>query len=296
MTPSASDRLARLDRFAGPMWAVSVMSLAGLAVVLHFFERHEFGIAFWSGLVVSAALWPCYVAEAIWAWRVDSPRFRERLWCLALPPLRLAARDHETGARMWLPGLGWQMVSRELRQRLERASSAPMMLVALAVLPMIAVEYVFAEAVEQDAWLAASVAAATALIWFAFTFEFVVMCSLAENKLDYCLKHWLDLAVILLPLVAFLRALRLGRLLRLQQLGRTARVYKLRGTVMRAWRALLVLEIMRRLIQGRPEKRMARLTELIAQKERELAELQEERAALAGAFDSRSAPISHRAA
>ena len=166
-----------------------------------------------------------------------------------------------------------------------------MMIIALLVLPLIGLEFLFAEELEKSPQLSASVTAATAVIWFAFTFEFVMMCSLAEKKLTYCVKHWLDLAIILLPLVAFLRALRLGRLLRLQQLSKTARVYKLRGTVMRAWRALLVLEFVRRLTQGRPEKRLAKVSELIAQKERELADLRAEmtrlKAALA-AEDSRT--------
>jgi voltage-gated potassium channel len=292
------ERWRRLDeRFAAPMWFVSLASLASLAVLLHFHQREEFAGTVFVSLAVSAALWLWYAAELLLSWRVGSPRLRERLWCCVLPPLRLAARDHETGRRVWLPGLGWQPASRELRDRLERVGSVPMMVVAVLVLPLIALEFAYADDMEANPRLAASVAAATALIWFAFTFEFVVLCSLADRKLKYCREHWLDLAIILLPLLAFLRALRLGRLLRLQQLSRTARVYKLRGTLMRAWRALLVLEIVRRLIHGRPERRLERLAELIAQKELELAELHAEMARLrATAADAESPGDSMQAA
>jgi hypothetical protein len=34
------------------------------------------------------------------------------------------------------------------------------------------------------------------------------MISVAPRRLEYCKKHWLDLAIILLPLISFLRSLR----------------------------------------------------------------------------------------
>ena len=47
-----------------------------------------------------------------------------------------------------------------------------------------------------------------ALIWTAFALEFVIMISVVERKLKYCVQHWIDLLVIVLPLVGFLRTLR----------------------------------------------------------------------------------------
>jgi len=279
-----TDSLARwrqLDRrFAAPMYVVSILSLLSFAVLLHFHEREEFYGVWLGSLIASAVLYPCYLAEYVAARRAGSPRSRERLWCCLLPLLRLAARDHETGARIWLPTSGWQTVSAELRSRLEKAGNVPMIAVALLVLPLIGIEYQYADQIEHNPRWAASIAAATTLIWFAFTFEFVVMCSVAERKFVYCKQHWLDLAIILLPLVAFLRALRLGRLLRLQQISRTARVYRMRGVTMRAWRALLVLDVVRRVVHGRPEQRLQKLAEIIAQKEQELAELRQEQLTL----------------
>jgi hypothetical protein len=271
------DQWRQLDRRLAPaMCIVSLCSLAAMAVLLHFHEREEYRTVWLAGLAVSALLWPAYVVDFLLAWRSGSSRTRERLWCCVLPPLRFIARDHETGQRVWIPGLSWQPVSSALRERLERLSNVPMIVVACLVLPLIAVEHHYAEQIAGDLRWASSVSAATALIWFVFTLEFVVMCSLSDKKLQYCRQHWLDLAVILLPLVAFLRALRLGRLLRLQQLSKTARVYRMRGVMMRAWRALLVLEIVRRIVQGRPEQRLKRLDEMIHLKEQELAALRAE--------------------
>ena len=85
---------------------------------------------------------------------------------------------------------------------------------------------------------------------------------------------------MLLPLVAFLQALRLGRLLRLQQLTRTARLYRLRGVLLRAWRALLLIDAISRLINGPAEKRLVKLRATLIQKEQELADLRAEIAKL----------------
>src|SRR5262249_61667669 len=78
----------------------------------------------------------------------------------------------------------------------------------------------------------------TAVIWLAFALEFLVMASLAEDRINYCLCHWLDLAVVVLPLIDFLPILRLLRLRRLfegQQVSRLGRLYRLEGLLGR-WR------------------------------------------------------------
>lgn len=265
------------------MLVASVTSLLSLAVLLHFHERTEYRAIWQASLAVSILIWPLYLLEFLVAWRCGSPRTRERLLCCLLPPLRFAARDHETGERIWFPGWGWQAANQELQFRLERFSNVPMIVVACLVLPLIAIEHHFAARIAEDVRWSACAAAATALIWLAFTLEFVVMCSVSARKLNYCKEHWLDLVIILLPLIAFLRVLRLGRLMRLNQLARlteTARVYRMKGVSMRAWKALLVLDIVKRLVQGAPAQRLARLERLIDQKEAELAALRTEQAFL----------------
>lgn len=265
------------------MVVASVTSLLSLAVLLHFHERTEYRAIWQASLAVSILIWPLYVLEFLAAWWCGSSRTGERLLCCLLPPLRFAARDHETGERIWFPGWGWQTVDQNLQFRLERFSNVPMITVACLVLPLIAIEHHFAAAIAADVRWSACVAAATALIWLAFTLEFVVMCSVSARKLSYCKEHWLDLVIILLPLIAFLRALRLGRLLRLNQLARlteTARIYRMKGVSMRAWKALLVLDIVKRLLQGGPAQRLAKLEKLIEQKETELAALRSEQAFL----------------
>jgi voltage-gated potassium channel len=185
-----------------------------------------------------------------------------------------------------LPRIGWANVDHPLRTRVERGASIPMLVIALMVLPLLAAEHYLEPQIRSSAWLLFVVKASAGLIWMAFTFEFVLMLSLSERKLRYARQHWLDALIVSLPLIDFLPALRLGRLLRLgrisrlQQLARTLRVFRLRGTAMRLWRAILLLEVIDRVIGGSPEKRLAKLRDQLALKEQEIADLRGEIALL----------------
>ncbi|MEZ6134634.1 MAG: hypothetical protein R3C53_06970 [Pirellulaceae bacterium] len=247
-------------------------------------------------------IWPVFVAESLvrrfGCWIPNSQERTFKYWWLfcVVPPLRLCAHQHgnwqtgleggQTRSRVWLPVLGWQEVNRNLRRRLERAFGVPMIWIALLILPILGAHYYYKEGIINYPYLRVLLHFGTGLIWFAFTVEFIVMVSLAEKKLEYCKRHWLDLAIILLPLISFLRSLRVlraGRLLnvgRLQHFSRVVRVFRLRGVAMRAFRALLVLEIIHRLIRTKPEARIRSLEHQCAEKEHELAELREEIARL----------------
>ena len=54
------------------------------------------------------------------------------------------------------------------------------------------------------------------------------------------------------------------------------RAYQLRGVGMRMFRGVLLLDVIRRLIEGRPDKRLRRLRGQLAQKEIEIQQLREE--------------------
>ncbi len=51
-------------------------------------------------------------------------------------------------------------------------------------------------------------------VWSAFSLDFAIRLALAENKADYALRHWYDVALIALPLLRPLRLLRLVALFR----------------------------------------------------------------------------------
>jgi hypothetical protein len=269
--PSADrTRLAALQFVAALAW------LACLAIVVHLHERAADRVIFIGGLAGVTILYPLFWAEAFRRWTTGKRTARWLAWCAALPILRIGLRDPDADGRIWLPRLGWRAADDRLVREVDHIFSGPMLLISIAVLPVVLVEFTLAEKLEANPRLAQLTALATAVIWWSFTVEFVLMVSVTSKKLDYCKRHWLDLVIILLPLLGFLRALRLGRLLRLQTLGKTARMYKLRGVLMRTYRALLLVEAVKRLLHGNPEKRLAKLRRQVADHEVALEHLRTE--------------------
>jgi voltage-gated potassium channel len=149
-----------------------------------------------------------------------------------------------------------------------------MLLIALLVLPLFAVEHFWQKQIEASPMLADLTAIATGFIWFAFTLEFIIMISIEQKRLDYCRKHWIDLAVICLPMIAFLRAFRMAGLLK------SARMFRLKSLVMKLYRAALMLDVINRLLQRNPEKRITRLESILLEKEREINAIKTEIAIL----------------
>jgi voltage-gated potassium channel len=232
-----------------------------------------------------AVVWPMFLVEALWTFftRNRNAGFWKPVgWVVlvsAVPPLRIAGRV--TDRDIWLPRLGWRPVDRDLRRTLERFFSVPMIVIALMVLPLLAIEYGWRAHVQAHPGLRLFLEIANSAIWLAFCIEFLVMVSVADKKLRYCALHWVDLAIILLPLlyvvmVQWLPLLRSLRVLRLSQLSRMGRVYRMQGLALKAWRAFLVLEVIQRVIGRSLEKQLKQLEELLVAKEEEVQELRRE--------------------
>jgi hypothetical protein len=236
-------------------------------------------------LLVIALMWPLFFAEFAFQFLArdrDKPFWRIRYYgfivCL-IPPLRLCARNPDMDGQVWLPGIGWQASDDTLRRRLDHGFSIPMILIALTILPILLIELLMTEQIAARPWLRTMLHISMGVIWFAFAVEFIVMVSVAEKKLRYCKEHWLDLAIILLPLVSFLRSLRvlratrLARVAKVQQLAKMGRLYRLRGLAMRALRAILLLEVLHRIFGISIEKKLKSLCAQLEEKEREVAML-----------------------
>jgi voltage-gated potassium channel len=284
--------LEMLDRLLGPLFFfLSVAFLILTAGVIHRLGHGglttlEAEVLFWGLLLV----WPVFVAEALLR-LMAARRPESSLWqrlaafltvCL-IPALRLGGRAYADPAKIWLPKLGWTTVDHHLRTRLERFISIPMIVIALMVLPFLAMEYFWLPQVRANFALSLVLDIGTSAIWLAFALEFIVMVSVADDKTRYCLHNFMNLAVVFLPLVDFLPLLRLARLARVleaQQLGKLGRLYRLRGLIARIWRAVLLLEMIQRLFGGYRERRLKRLKQLLIAREEELADLRQEIAEL----------------
>jgi len=74
-------------------------------------------------------------------------------------------------------------------------------------------------------------------------------------------------------------------------LTKSARVFRIKSLVMKLYRALLVLEVVSRLLQRNPEKRIARLEVLLAEKEHEIDEIKSEISFLADRISMKTLPV-----
>jgi hypothetical protein len=286
-SPAARCPAERCDRWlGGPMFWLALAFLILAAGVLHrigegFSTHFEFEAISWALIL----LWPFFIVEALLRLVVcvrRDPliqRIGYTVFVMLAPPLRMGSRSYADSARMWLPAWGWCAVDRHLRKRLERFFSVPMMVIAFLVLPVLAIEHFWVAEVRSHFAASLFLDIASSVIWMAFAAEFILMVSVADRKTRYCLQNWMDVAIVVLPLVDFmplLRLLRLTRLLELQQLSRIGRLYRLRGLWIKLWRAVLLLDILSRLTGNRKQKRLLRLQELRTAKLEELTDLNKE--------------------
>ncbi|MEC8554535.1 MAG: hypothetical protein VXZ82_05945 [Planctomycetota bacterium] len=251
------------------------------------FQTNAFWLGNWSFMLLSC-LWPLFLLEQAFhilrlrSWSAFRGMYPFSWLYLLFPPLRMCAQRRGEVNEVWLPKWGWQQVDRSLRRRLERVFSVPMIWIALLILPVLGLPFLFKEQMSEHPWLRALIHMGTGVIWFAFTVEFIVMLSVARDKLKYCKTHWLDLAIILLPFVSFLRSLRVLRTSnlvnasRLSRVAKMVRAYRLRGVAMRGFRALLGLELLHRLLRSTPERRIEKLEKMRAEKLRELEDIDEQ--------------------
>ena len=262
------------QRLSLPMFIASLLFLLLTGALVHLKEGHLLNTWMGTGCLLGLSLlYPLFVIETVLHYLTGSRNMRQHFWYLLMPIFRLCGRDHVDGSHVWLPRLGWQPIDRSLEKLLARRFSIPMIIIALLVLPVVILELFWAELIVNSSWLTFTLETATICIWMAFVFEFVVMISVTKRKLVYCRKNWIDLAIVLLPMLSFMRAARLGSALQIQQLSRTARVYRLRGIALRTWRAFVTLDVLDMILQRDPSYRMEKLAEEIVEQTEELNHL-----------------------
>jgi len=223
------------------------------------------------------ALWAVVIIEGIAGLFVTSDawpaRLRRLLLTALLPPLRMITASSKPRGWLWLPGIGWKPVGEETSEQLEQKLALPMVILTLLVLPVLGAELTGGETLDNHPRMALATHLTTCVIWIGFTMEFLWMVAAAPDKLTYCLKNWINLVIILLPLVAFLRVLNLFRFTRMLRAGKLLRAYRLRGLWTRLWRLALLFNLLDRLQQRDPAKYCAALEKKITDLEEELATL-----------------------
>ena len=245
-------------------------------------------VPFWAELVLRLA-WVERGPVTCGVRRPDRRRALHLLACALVPPLRAGLSPATMPGRTWLPGAGWRTASRPLSRRVQRAFGVPMLGIGLLILPVLATELAFADYVRENEGFAVGLDVAIRLIWLAFALEFLVMLAVTPRKLEYAVRHWVDLVIIVLPFAAFLRSLqvvRAGQLLKAQQMSKLAATYRLRGLAVKLLQAVLLLRVLENLSDGMAKRRIEKVRETLRRREEEMGELREElgelRASLAG--------------
>lgn len=113
-----------------------------------------------------------------------------------------------------------------LRDRVDRFFHWPMLILALCVLPLLVVEVFVLHGRPEHELIELRLAClgALAIIWLAFVIEYIVKITIAECRLEYARRNWLDVLIILMPVL---------RPLRIAYIAKTTRVFTLRGVGMK---------------------------------------------------------------
>ena len=98
----------------------------------------------------------------------------------------------------------------ELLRRIERFTDLPLLILALALVPLLIVPMAVTV---SDPWDDAVLAADWA-IWAAFAADFGVKLAVAPRRGEFLRRHWLEALMVVLPFLRPLRALRVLRLAR----------------------------------------------------------------------------------
>jgi hypothetical protein len=278
------------NRLAPIFFGLAAFHLVAFAGLIHRAIRwHVTGTELDIIAAVLLGLWPVIALEATltFAYRDRSRRTWPalvRVLAVILFPAARMGLVHPVVGKIWLPFVGWQLEGKGLLRKLDRGFGLPLLLLALLILPILAIEYIWSDTVDSSPAFETVLNIGMALIWVAFAAEFIIKLEASGHPLKYAREKWLDAAIVLLPTLEFAlywwtsasplaRLLRSTRVIAPDQLARMGRIYRLRGLLMKGWHAMLALELFARLIGDNPKKRLARLELRIATAREELDEL-----------------------
>lgn len=114
---------------------------------------------------------------------------------------------------------------RSALDRFERAVELPLLVLALAMVPLLVLPLVL----DLPSGIEATFIALDWFIWAVFALEYVVRLALTDRRWRFIRRQWPDLLIIVLPFLRPLRIVRSARALRLLRLGRLVSVLSKAG-------------------------------------------------------------------
>jgi voltage-gated potassium channel len=107
---------------------------------------------------------------------------------------------------------------REALTRFEAATELPLLVLALAMVPLLVVPLL----VDLPSQVDGTFVAADWFVWAVFAFEYVTRLVLSDNRWRYFRREWPNLLIVVLPFLRPLRVVRSARALRILRLSRLA--------------------------------------------------------------------------
>jgi len=282
--------LSSLQRYdlwaAAPMFYLGILSLLLIGTLVTAFTEEDLSHMFLSILPwllsFTGLVYLIFVIDtALLFWKkqqsketMHTAEKRRRLLCLLFPPLRMGSRYISNGQYIWIPRWKWSKVNEGLFLDLKKSFILPMIGIALLIVPVLIIEWKFLGDIKEELpnlKVDLILEAVQTFIWCAFTFEFILMISISNRKLNYVKKNWIDLLIILLPFVSFLRTLRISQIARLKYATRS---FKLRGVITKARQGLIFVDFLQRIFRLRPETEVKRLYRLLQENQKDREDLQ----------------------
>jgi hypothetical protein len=209
---------------------------------------------------------------------------------ILLPPLRLVARRCHDLNSIWL--FSWQAIDEKLYEYLEKLFLYPIFFLSLLMVPFWLMEIFFPEEINVYRILYHFVNVGNALIWELFLIEFLLMFTITEKRWEYLKNHWLELFIIILPLLAILRGvfiakqayllkriplLKYALMLQVAKLQQMMNIYRARSMLGRVVRLLIIVDIFKRFYRRHyPEKYLLILQKQLSEREQELVDLKQQ--------------------
>lgn len=218
------------------------------------------------------------------------------------PPLRLITQRCGAPPAIWLYS-EWYELQPKLLEEIETWFIYLTLPISLLMLPFWMIEIFHADLLYENFFLHHIVNIGNALIWALFVAEFMLEFTITTKRGEYLIKHWLELFIIILPMLILTRFLRLGYLsallgfgnlselqvFRLAKLRQTLSLYRARAVFNRVLRILTLIDLFRRWQQRRdPQKYLAYLQEQLAYHREQITEIEQKILETRRLFDEKS--------
>jgi voltage-gated potassium channel len=299
LPPPVKNNLSRYDTMVRPFFFFfSLLMLILAAVILNTISQNpeNLGVIIFQDLVVRIYLtgWVIYFLDfsilVLLArktkTKLATSEFIFRFMAVVFPPIRLASRHIHKVELTWLPFYGWCKSNEGLKKHLRHRFSIPMIVIALLIIPVLLIEWKFYD--EISAYLHSDLSfwldIVQGFIWMAFAFEFILMFSISNDKLEYTKQNWIDVLIILLPFISFIRTMRI---IKIARLGQLARGYKLRGLLMKAKQGFIFASFFYRILTLKPNFQIKNIRKKLEKNQQEREKIEEELVELYQALKSK---------